>query len=60
MPKDLSYFLIRASEERTAALQQPDPRVRQAHLELAECYEERVRDITSRPEPLFFPSGRTD
>ena len=60
MPKDLSYFLIRASEERTAALRQPDPRVRQAHLELAERYEERVRDIASQPEPLFFPSRGTD
>jgi hypothetical protein len=58
MPTDLSYFLVRASEERTAALRQPDPRVRQAHLELAERYEERVREIVTREEPLFFPSRR--
>ena len=52
---DLSYFRKRASEERTAALQVRDPKARQAHVELAERYEVRVREMTTRHERLFFP-----
>jgi len=55
MRNDLSYFLQRASEERTAALQVRDPKARQAHVELAERYEVRVREMTTRREQLFFP-----
>ena len=55
MKSDLSYFLKRASEERTAALQVRNAKVREAHVELAERYEERVRDMTTRHERLFFP-----
>jgi hypothetical protein len=55
MRSDLSYFLQRASEERTAALQVRDPKARQAHAELAERYEVRVREMTTRHERLFFP-----
>lgn len=54
---DLSYFLKRASEERTAALQVRNPNVRHAHVELAERYEERVRNMTARHERLFFPES---
>lgn len=52
---DLSYFLLRASQERTAALQVRDWRARVAHKEMAEKYETRVREMTSRHERLFFP-----
>lgn len=52
MQTDLSYYRRRASEERTAALQARDPRVRQVHVELAECYEQRVRDMTAHHEQL--------
>ena len=55
MQADLSYFLKRASEERTAALNVRNAKVRQAHVELAERYEDRVRDMTARHEQLFFP-----
>ena len=39
---DVSYDRQRASEERTAALQSRDVRVRRVHVELADRYEERV------------------
>lgn len=52
MQTDLSYYRRRASEERTAALQARDPRVRQVHVELAERYEQRVRDMTAHHEQL--------
>ena len=56
MQTDLSYFLKRASEERTAALHVRDPNVRQTHVELAERYEKRVRDLAAHQErQLFFP-----
>jgi hypothetical protein len=52
---DLSYFLRRASEERTAALHSKDARVRRVHLELAERYEERVREMTAQHERIYVP-----
>lgn len=52
---DLSYFLLRASQERTAALHVRDSRVRVAHQKMAEKYETRVREMTLRHERLFFP-----
>ena len=55
MKSDLSYFLKRASEERTAALQVRNAKVREAHAELAQRYEDRVRVMTARHERLFFP-----
>jgi hypothetical protein len=42
-PVDVNYDHWRASEERTAALNARDSRVRRVHAELAERYEERVR-----------------
>ena len=56
MEADLVYFRRRASEERTAALQVRDGRARQAHVELAERYEDLVRGIANeerRPGQLF-------
>jgi hypothetical protein len=52
---DLSYFLRRASEERTAAIYSRDPRVREVHVEMAERYEERVRGMAAHHEQLFVP-----
>lgn len=55
MTSDLSYYRRRASEERTAALNARDPRVRRVHVELAERYEERVRAMAVHHEQLFVP-----
>jgi hypothetical protein len=52
---DLSYYRRRASEERTAALNSRDARVRRAHTEMAERYEERVRGMATHHEQLFVP-----
>jgi len=52
---DLSYFRKRASEERTAAINARDPRVRKVHNEMAERYEERVRGMAAHHEVLFVP-----
>ncbi len=55
MTNDLSYYRRRASEERTAALNARDPRVRRVHVQLAESYEERVRGMAAHHEQLFVP-----
>jgi hypothetical protein len=55
MINDLSYFLKRASDERTLALHARDPRVRKAHIEMAERYEERVRNMTAHHAPVQIP-----
>jgi hypothetical protein len=43
MESDKEYFVRRASEERAAALNSGDERVRHTHKELAKRYEELVR-----------------
>lgn len=50
---DASYDLRRASEERTAALQARDVKVRRVHIELAERYEERIRNSTAARSQLW-------
>lgn len=55
LSSDLSYYRRRASEERTAALNSRDPRVRRAHADMADLYEERVRAMASHHEELFVP-----
>lgn len=55
MTSDLSYYRRRASEERTAALNSRDPRVRKVHAEMAEHYEERVRGMAAHHEELYVP-----
>jgi two-component sensor histidine kinase len=52
---DLSYYRRRASEERTAALNSRDPRVRRVHAEMAERYEDRVRGMAAHHEELYYP-----
>ena len=49
---DFAYFRQRASEERTAALAAREPRVRAAHVELAERYEDLVRAIAAQERQL--------
>jgi hypothetical protein len=46
MESDVSYFRRRASDERSIAMQTRLTEARQAHLELAERYEDRVRAIS--------------
>jgi hypothetical protein len=55
MTNDLSYFRRRASEERTAALNARDLRVRRVHCEMAERYEDRVRGMAVHHERLYVP-----
>ncbi len=55
MTSDLSYYRRRASEERTAALNTRDVRVRKVHNEMAERYEERVRAMAAHHEALYVP-----
>ena len=55
MMNDYSYFLKRASDERTAAMYARDPRVRQVHLDMAERYDERVREMTVHHERIYVP-----
>jgi two-component sensor histidine kinase len=52
---DLSYYRVRASEERTAALNARDPRVRRVHVDMAERYENRVRGMAAHHEELYVP-----
>ncbi len=46
MESDVSYFRRRASEERSAALEARQTVAREAHLDLANRYEDLVRAIT--------------
>jgi tRNA (Thr-GGU) A37 N-methylase len=50
MESDIAYFRRRASEERTAALAAVDKRAREAHVQLAERYEDIVRGIAHYDE----------
>jgi hypothetical protein len=43
MESDRAYLARRASEERTAAMRAANLKARQAHLQLAEEYEQRAR-----------------
>jgi hypothetical protein len=52
MESDVSYFRRRASDERSAAMQARLVQARQAHLELAERYEDLVRAITGTDQQL--------
>ena len=56
---DLSYYRRRASEERTAALNSRDTRVRKVHSEMADRYEERVRGMAAHHEQLYVPMVET-
>lgn len=58
MESDLVYLRRRASEERTAALGARDPDVRQAHVQMAERYEDLVRGISARERFLGLEPDR--
>lgn len=58
MDTDTAYFRRRASEERTAALQARDRRVRAAHLQLAQRYEDLVRGIVRYEQFLGLNSAK--
>ncbi len=42
MERDAEYFRRRAKEERVAALKAAHPKVREAHVELARLYDEKL------------------
>ena len=44
MSRDMEYFRRRAAEERIAAMQAAHPKVREAHLEMARMYEDRMTE----------------
>lgn len=46
MENDLSYFLRRAAQERSAAISSHDLRATRSHKELATLYENLAREIT--------------
>jgi hypothetical protein len=52
MEADVLYFGRRASEERRAAMQAAHSGVRQAHLELAQRYDDLVSAISAREKVL--------
>jgi hypothetical protein len=50
MEGDIIYFGRRAQEERGAAMRAANPRARQAHLDMAERYDELVAAMTSHQQ----------
>ena len=58
MEADFAYFSRRAREERVAAMKAPHPTARQAHIELAERYDELAAAIAEQqmravhPQPI--------
>jgi len=48
MEGDFNYFSRRAQEEREAAMRTPHPTARQAHVELADRYDELANAIAER------------
>ena len=52
MESDVRYFTRRASEERAAAFQARLSEARQVHAEMAERYEDLVREMTKQEQHL--------
>jgi hypothetical protein len=52
MEGDFTYFNRRAQEEREAAMKAPHPTARQAHLDMADRYDEFASAIASREQSL--------
>jgi hypothetical protein len=52
MEADFTYFRRRAQEEREAAMKAPHPGARQAHVEMAERYDEFAAAIVAHHETL--------
>jgi hypothetical protein len=47
---DLSYFSGRAQHERRAALHTSEPKARDLHLQLAEAYEAKLRELMANSD----------
>ncbi len=61
MVGDAGYFARRASEEKAAAMKAIHPSARQAHLEIAERFQELARSISDHERALgldLFSDGR--
>ena len=58
MERDAEYFRRRANEERVAAMKDAHPRVREAHVEMARLYDEKLAAIAAAPQevPLELPT----
>jgi hypothetical protein len=52
MESDVIYFSRRAGEERQAAMRAEHPGVRQAHLDMAQRYDDLVSAIATRDRQL--------
>jgi hypothetical protein len=52
MEGNLTYFRRRASQERTATLKAGHPHARQAHLDMANRYEDLIRAIAATERQL--------
>ena len=46
MERDTEYFRKRANDERVAAMKAAHPKVREAHVEMARLYEEKLNAIS--------------
>ena len=57
MDRDSDYFSRRAAEEREAAMKAPHPTARQAHVELAQRYDELATAITRHVVSLVSDPG---
>lgn len=52
MENILTYYQCRASQEKAAALHAAHPRARQAHLDMAQEYEQLIRRVASKQRKL--------
>jgi hypothetical protein len=56
MTGDAGYFVRRASQEKAAAMKAVHPTARQAHLEIAQRFEELARSISDHERTLGLDS----
>ena len=52
MERDAEYFRRRANEERVAAMKVAHPRVREAHVEMARLYDEKLAALAAGPREV--------
>lgn len=52
---DADYLIERAHQELNAAMRTSDPRVRELHLELADAYAFRLREVKRQERRSAFP-----
>jgi len=58
MEGDANYFIRRANEERTAAMQAANPNARRSHLDMATRYDELVKAIESHQTHVLVQVSR--